>query len=194
MVLTWYGHALQARELRDAICRDMRLAGESRSVAESKIEEAYLAWLTAEADDTEVAEDAAQAGSGSVMGDFTGEGRSIAQAAPIQPVRQHDAAPRPDSAPGLTLGGFEAACAKVLAEVAPADEPEHARQTRLVDGFRRFDVDGSGDLSLADLKAVLLDDAPSAWFDKPGQSSSLRLKKATSQLAGLGRLVGRRRR
>jgi hypothetical protein len=47
--------------------------------------------------------------------------------------------------------------------------------------FRRLDVDGSGTISLEDLKAAVLDDAPSSWFSHPrGEGESTGKSKLRS--------------
>lgn len=93
----------------------------------------------------------------------------------------------------LTPSGFAALCARYVPSAGeqPANDDEARGR---VDLFRRFDIDKSGLVSLANFKAVLLDHAPSSWREASSfrrkSSSGLKMMKKVATAARLAKNGG----
>jgi hypothetical protein len=82
----------------------------------------------------------------------------------------------------LTMAGFVSACSETLRLLKVCDANGRAvtngPRILLINVFRDLDIDGNGTLSCEDLRAALVDDAPSVWAAK--KTSQSRFAKSTS--------------
>ena len=165
------------RPSRDAsdVCRALRAeAADAEVPADVAVEAIYSSWLAAQLKSEPVAAD--EAGCTNEISPFCGS-TSETQLQGIQ------------MGLDLTLSGFVEGCAKYLPALAdpPLDE-DGAR--RRIDLFKRFDVDGTGLVSLSNFKAVVLEDTPSTWLQQDNKTKSGKkgIKGMTKKVTAVARL------
>jgi len=144
--------------------------GKDRPAAEAALAEVHKAWCQAERTARENA-----------CADDEEEEYSATGGAPDPAVKEVSYRHFGDACDGTLTGtGAKGAQPSVM-----SDQPFDP--TSMV--FRRLDIDGNGTISLADLQAAVLDDAPSVWFMHLRESASPKSSKRRHSLRVIAKIA-----